>query len=75
VSPGILAVFILGLFWKKTTNKATIWGILSIPIAMFFKVGPKSWAVGVVWNLFFNIAVDGSNGLYRYFDYVVDYCS
>ena len=47
VSPGILAVFILGLFWKKTTNKAAIWGaILSIPIAMFFKVGPKSWAAG-----------------------------
>ena len=47
VSPGILAVFILGLFWKKTTNKAAIWGaLLSIPIAMFFKVGPKSWAAG-----------------------------
>lgn len=47
VSPGILAVFILGLFWKKTTNKAAIWGaLLSIPIAMFFKVGPKSWADG-----------------------------
>jgi SSS family solute:Na+ symporter len=47
VSPGILAVFVLGLFWKKTTNKAAIWGALaSIPIAMFFKVGPKSWADG-----------------------------
>jgi SSS family solute:Na+ symporter len=47
VSPGILAVFVLGLFWKKTTNKAAIWGALvSIPIAMFFKVGPKSRAVG-----------------------------
>lgn len=47
VSPGILAVFVLGLFWKKTTNKAAIWGALvSIPIAMFFKVGPKSWVAG-----------------------------
>jgi len=47
VSPGILAVFVLGLFWKKTTNKAAIWGaLLSIPIAMFFKVGPKAWAEG-----------------------------
>ncbi len=47
VSPGILAIFILGLFWKKTTNKAAIWGaLLSIPIAMFFKVGPKGWASG-----------------------------
>ena len=44
VSPGILAVFILGLFWKKTTNKAAIIGALvSIPIAMYFKVAPKGW--------------------------------
>ena len=47
VSPGILAVFILGLFWKKTTNKAAIWGALSsIPIAMFLKVGSKGWVKG-----------------------------
>lgn len=45
VSPGILAVFLLGLFWKKTTNKAAIIGVLSsIPIAMYFKVGPKTWS-------------------------------
>ncbi len=38
VSPGILAVFLLGIFWKKTTNNAAIWGaLLSIPIALFFK--------------------------------------
>lgn len=44
VSPGILAVFLLGLFWKKTTNKAAIVGVLSsIPIAMYFKVGAKGW--------------------------------
>ena len=54
VSPGILAVFILGLFWKKTTNKAAIWGaLLSIPIAMFFKVGPKAWAEGSSFQSFF----------------------
>jgi len=38
VSPGILAVFIMGLFVKSTTNKAAIWGaILSIPVAILFK--------------------------------------
>jgi SSS family solute:Na+ symporter len=38
VSPGILAVFILGLFWKKSTNKGAIFGaLLSIPIALAFK--------------------------------------
>ncbi len=47
VSPGILAVFLLGLFWKKTTNRGAIIGVLaSIPIALFFKVGPKDWMVG-----------------------------
>jgi len=44
VSPGILAVFILGLFWKKATNRAAIIGVVSsIPVAMYFKIGPKGW--------------------------------
>ncbi|MGI9550526.1 MAG: sodium:solute symporter family transporter, partial [Aurantibacter sp.] len=45
VSPGILAVFMLGLFWKKTTNKAAIVGALvSIPIALYFKVAQNGWS-------------------------------
>ncbi|MBT8178021.1 MAG: sodium/glucose cotransporter, partial [Eudoraea sp.] len=45
VSPGILAVFVLGLFWKKTTNKGAIAGALvSIPIALYFKIAPNGWA-------------------------------
>ncbi|WP_299529630.1 sodium/sugar symporter [Ulvibacterium sp.] len=45
VSPGILAVFLLGLFWKKTTNKAAIIGALvSIPIALYFKVAQNGWS-------------------------------
>ena len=47
VSPGILSVFVLGLFWKKTSNKGAIYGALtSIPISLFFKVGPKGWMTG-----------------------------
>lgn len=54
VSPGILAVFILGLFWKKTTNNAAIWGALSsIPIAMFLKIGSKGWVYGTSLESFF----------------------
>lgn len=50
VSPGILAVFMLGLFWKKTTNKAAIVGALvSIPIAMYFKVAPNGWSDSVMF--------------------------
>lgn len=50
VSPGILAVFMLGLFWKKATNKGAIWGvILSIPIALYFKVGPQGWSDAAIF--------------------------
>jgi SSS family solute:Na+ symporter len=47
VSPGILAIFLLGLFWKKTTNNAALWGALSsIPVALYFKTGNKGWFGG-----------------------------
>jgi SSS family solute:Na+ symporter len=50
VSPGILAVFMLGLFWKKTTNKAAIVGALvSIPIALYFKVAPNGWSTSSIF--------------------------
>jgi len=35
VSPGVLAVFIMGLFWKKATNKAAIVGIISSIVVAF----------------------------------------
>ncbi|MBO6536763.1 MAG: sodium/sugar symporter [Balneolaceae bacterium] len=39
VSPGILAVFIMGLFWKKTTTKGAIIGVLSsIAVALLLKI-------------------------------------
>lgn len=45
ISPGILAVFLTGLFWKRATNSAAIWGvILSVPIALYFKVAPNGWS-------------------------------
>jgi len=38
VSPGILAIFIMGLFWRNTTNKAAIVGaISSIIVALLLK--------------------------------------
>ena len=41
VSPGILAVFLMGLFWKKTTNRGAITGVLiSIPVALLLKFLP-----------------------------------
>ena len=50
VSPGILAIFILGLFWKKTTTRAAIsGGILSIPVALYFKVAPEGWSDAAIF--------------------------
>lgn len=50
VSPGILAVFLTGLFWKRATNNAAIWGVISsIPIALYFKVAPKGWSDAAVF--------------------------
>ncbi|MEM6735599.1 MAG: sodium/sugar symporter [Bacteroidota bacterium] len=45
VSPGILAVFLLGLFYKKTSNSGAIAGaIASIPIALILKLfTPLPW--------------------------------
>ncbi len=41
VSPGVLAVFLMGLFWKKTNAKAAIIGVISsIPIALALKLLP-----------------------------------
>jgi len=41
VSPGILAVFLMGIFWKKTTTSGAIYGVLSsIVIALMLKLLP-----------------------------------
>jgi SSS family solute:Na+ symporter len=41
VSPGILAVFLMGLFWKKTSVKGAIVGVIaSIPVALALKLLP-----------------------------------
>lgn len=54
VSPGILAVFLMGLFWKKSTNKAAIWGaVLSIPVAFYFKIGQYNWFEGTALKSLF----------------------
>ena len=39
VSPGILAIFILGLFWKKTSATAALVGVIvSLPLSIGFKL-------------------------------------
>lgn len=43
ISPGVLAIFLLGLFWKKTTTTAALIGtLLTIPLSTILKFLP-SW--------------------------------
>ena len=53
VSPGVLGVFMMGLFYKKSTNNAAIWGaVLSIPLALVLKLGtemPWMHQMMIVW--------------------------
>ena len=66
VSPGIVAIFLLGLFWKKTTSNAALWmAILTLPVSLiFFFFFPQVpflnrmayvafiiLAIGIVWSL------------------------
>lgn len=38
ISPGVTAIFVLGMFWKKTTSGAALWGtIISIPVSAVLK--------------------------------------
>jgi solute:Na+ symporter, SSS family len=46
ISPGVLAIFLLGLYWKKTTAQAAMAGaILTIPISTVLKFLP-GWTNG-----------------------------
>ncbi|TXJ28916.1 MAG: sodium transporter [Chitinophagaceae bacterium] len=46
ISPGVLAIFLLGLYWKKTTATAAMAGaLLTIPISTVLKFLP-SWSNG-----------------------------
>ncbi len=39
VSPGIFCIFFFGLFWKRTTTNAALWvAILTLPVAIGFKL-------------------------------------
>ena len=39
VSPGIVCIFLFGLFWKKANANAALWvAILTIPLAVLFKI-------------------------------------
>lgn len=46
ISPGVLAIFLMGFFWKKTTSVAALTGtLLTIPVSTLLKFLP-SWTNG-----------------------------
>jgi SSS family solute:Na+ symporter len=46
ISPGVLAIFLLGMFWKKTTSAAAMAGaLLTIPVSTLLKFLPV-WTHG-----------------------------
>lgn len=60
VSPGILGVFIMGLFWKKTTNKGAIVGVIaSIVFALLLKLpfADLPWMDQMLYTLLFTMVV------------------
>ncbi|PTM08360.1 MAG: sodium/glucose cotransporter [Bacteroidetes bacterium] len=66
VSPGILAIFMLGLFWKKATNRSALWAaVLSILFAFVFKLGKIMGAVTASGEI-----ADNASGLGRFLGYL-----
>ncbi len=60
VSPGILGVFLMGLFWKKTTNKAAIYGVtISIIVAFILKLPMMDlpWMDQMLYTLLITIVI------------------
>lgn len=46
ISPGVLAIFLLGFFWKRTTSTAALWAaLLTIPLSTLLKFLP-TWTNG-----------------------------
>ena len=51
ISPGVLSIFLLGFFWKKTTSKAALTSaILTIPLSTVLKFLP-GWTNGLIPDL------------------------
>jgi len=47
LSPGVLAIFLLGMFWKRTTAAAAVTGaLITIPVSVVLKLLPN-WSNGL----------------------------
>ncbi len=62
ISPAIFAVFLLGFFWKKTTSKAAIAGIIGglLLMILFDKVLPSYYPESILYTAYQN-----TDGIYE----------
>src|SRR5258708_6168788 len=65
VSPGILAIFLLGFFWKRTTaTAALVTAIITFPLSLLFKTRPQWMDLSFLEGVGFS-SLNTANGLYE----------
>lgn len=64
VSPGILAMFLLGFFWKKTTSNAALFATLGgFLMSIFLKIVPKWFSLQALHS--YGFSVQNAQGVYE----------
>lgn len=67
ISPGVLAIFLLGIFWKRTSSAAALSAaLLTIPLSIFFKFLPKIMNLQFLAGYGFSTPVKQSDGTILY---------
>ncbi len=64
LAPGIAAVFLLGICWKRTSAKGGMWGLLAGLIIGLTRLGAK---------IYYSNAADASDSLFKYVFYDVNW--
>jgi SSS family solute:Na+ symporter len=64
LSPGIAAVFLLGITWKRTSAKGGMWGLISGLVIGLTRLCAK---------IFYSSAVDPSQNLFKYLFYDINW--
>ncbi|MFT3935615.1 MAG: sodium/sugar symporter [Chitinophagaceae bacterium] len=63
ISPGVLAIFLLGMFWKRTNSAAALTAaLLTIPLSVVLKFIPKVWDLRFLASTGFSSPVVQDNG-------------
>ena len=67
ISPGVLAIFLLGMFWKRTNSAAALTAaVLTIPLSVVLKWLPKICALRFLAGSGFSSSVTQSDGTILY---------